>query len=61
MLLHLPVALSVMFRRWARLSAALTCARVSFRARAGSGALPSSSRVSVASRSSKASSAGLDY
>ena len=40
------MALSGMFRRRARLSAALTCARVSFAARAGSGALPSSSRVS---------------
>ena len=51
------MALSGMFRRRARLSAALTCALVSFAARAGSGALPSSSRVSGASRSSKASSA----
>ena len=55
------MALSVMFRRRARLSAALTCARVSFAARAGSGALPSSSSVSGASRSSKASSAAGKY
>ena len=40
-----------MSRRPARLSAAETCARVSLAARAGSGALPSSSRASGASRS----------
>jgi len=53
----IAVTLSGMFRRRARLSTALTCARVSFAARAGSGALPSSSRVPAASRSPKASSA----
>ena len=37
----IAVALPGMSRRRARLSAALTCARVSFAARAGSGALPS--------------------
>ena len=41
------MALSGMSRRRARLSAALTCARVSLAARAGSGALPSSSSVSA--------------
>src|SRR5260370_521403 len=41
-----------MFRRRARLSAALTCAPVSFPARAGSGALPRTSRLSGASQSS---------
>ena len=51
------MALSAMFRRRARLSAALTCARVSFAARAGSGALASSSSASGASRSAKAASA----
>ena len=45
------MARPVMSRRPARLSAALTCARVSLRPCAGSGALPSSSRVSGASRS----------
>ena len=55
------VARSGMFRRRARLRAALTWARVSFRARSGSGAFPSSSRVSGASRSSKASSAAGKY
>ena len=50
-----------MSRRRARLSAAETCARVSFAARAGSGALPSSSSASGASRSSKASSAAGKY
>ena len=46
---RMTVARSVMLRRPARLRAALTCARVSFAARAGSGALPSSSSVSGAS------------
>ena len=50
-----------MSRRRARLSAALTCARVSLAARAGSGALASSSSASGASRSSKASSAAGKY
>src|SRR6266545_1783002 len=53
--------LSLMFRRRARLSAALIWARVSFAARAGSGALPSSSSTSGASRSSNASSAAGKY
>ena len=44
-------------RRRARLRAALICAMVSFAADAGSGALPSTSRVSGASRSSNASTA----
>ena len=57
----IAVALSGMPRRRARLSAALTCARVSLAARAGSGALPSSSRASGASRSAKASSAAAKY
>ena len=48
---------SVTFRRPARLRASLTCSRASFAARAGSGAFASSSSVSEASRSPKASSA----
>ena len=56
------MARPVMFLRPARLRTALTWARVSFAARAGSGALPSSSRASAASRSSpKASSAAGKY
>ena len=47
--------------RRARLSAADTCARVSLAARAGSGALPISSRASGASRSPDASSAAGKY
>ena len=57
----MAVALSGMFLRRARLSAALTCARVSAAALAGSGALASSSRASGASRSSKASGAAGKY
>ena len=57
----MTVALPGMSRRRARLSAAEICARVSFAARAGSGALPSSSSASGASRSSKASSAAGKY
>ena len=51
------MALPRMSRRRARLSAADICARVSLAAFAGSGALPSSSSASGASRSAKASSA----
>ena len=58
---RIAVALSVTLRRPARLSAALTCARVSFAARAWSGALPSSSSTSGASRSSNAASAAGKY
>ena len=58
---RMTAALPGMSRRRARLRAALTCARVSFAARAGSGALPSSSSASEASRSAKASSAAGKY
>ena len=58
---RMAVALSGMFLRRARLSAADTCARVSRAALAGSGALPSSSSASGASRSSNASSAAGKY
>jgi len=57
----MTVALPGMSRRRARLSAAEICARVSFAARAGSGALASSSSASGASRSSKAPSAAGKY
>jgi hypothetical protein len=57
----IAVAFSVMERRRARLSAALICVRVSFAARAGSGALASSSSASGAARFSKAASAAGKY
>ena len=58
---RMRVVFMSMSRRRARLSAARICARVSFAAEAGSGALASSSSASGASRSSKASSAAGKY